>query len=87
MLSLGDDMTECLLLLGRLYLGGGTINPGPFVLSRDDLSAYGPEVGMVSGGLCIVSHCFSTLSPASSPLPKITLDIFLFNFLSSVAVL
>ena len=84
-LSFGDEITECLLLPDLLYVGGGTIKPA--LLDCPDLWAYGPDFGMVSGGLCIVSHCLKTLSPASSPLPKITLDIFLFAFSSVLSFL
>ena len=61
-LSLGDEMTECLLLPlpACPATGGGTISP-----TREDppiLWYCGPEVGMWSGGRCIVSHWRNTLS-------------------------
>ena len=82
MLSLGDDTTEC-LLLPALLCDGGTINPA---LLDGLCPKCGPDVGMVSGGRCIVSQSPNILAGTSSVSPNITLDILRLAF-SSVLVL
>ena len=64
-ISFDEEMTECRRVV--FFGGGGTIKPDREILVVN----WGPEVGMLSGGLCICSHSRRT----EPSLVKATLDI------------